>query len=969
MSGQRRMDTVKVTVNAAAQTNQPPVANAGSAVTLTLPANSTTLNGSASSDPDGSVSSYAWSLISGPTQYSIANKTSASTALTALVAGVYSFQLKVTDNNGASALDTVKVMVNAAVPVNQPPLANAGTDIGITLPANVTNLNGSASSDPDGSIASYAWTKISGPAQFSLASAGSANTQLSNLAGGVYLFQLKVTDNAGATGLDTVKITVNAAPVPNQAPIANAGAGTMITLPVNTAKLNGTASNDPDGTIVTYGWNQISGPSTATIDSPSASVANISGLQKGTYLFTLQVIDNDGAKGLDTVTITVNKAVNRAPNANAGNGKTVTLPTNSVSLNGSLSSDPDGSISNYSWTQISGPDTSAISNASAATATATNLVPGQYTFQLTVTDNDSASANAQVKITVVAAGVQPPVANAGANQTITLPVNSVSIDASASSSSTGSIVSYVWKEGSGPSSVTLANTVQNDLDNLQAGVYIFYLTVTDNNAATATDSVIITVKPPANKAPVANAGSGFSITLPTNKVTLDGSKSYDPDGTISTYTWTRISGPNAPAITGANTETLNISGLIAGQYIYSLTVTDNSGASSSAQVKISVALPPNQSPYANAGSNQTITSPASSVELDGTASYDPDGTLTTYSWVKVSGPGAITISNSNTATPSVSGLQSGIYIFELAVTDNRGATSKDQVTITVNPKPIQANQLPIANAGSNLTITFPENSISLNGNSSFDPDGTITGYSWTQVSGPSTAGITGGNTVTATVSSLVVGQYIFELSVKDNNGATDNDQVTVNVNPAVPKANRAPIANAGTDTTISLPFTAYVLDASGSDDPDGTIASYQWEEMSGPNTVTSSSMDNSKVSIGEMQEGEYVFQLTVTDNNGISSSAKVKVTVEAAPDASDLLMVYPNPAHYVINEKITSAVTGTTRISIYNMNGQLVQSDQVEKSGKVVENRTYIQRLASGVYTIQINIANKKQMISKFIKR
>jgi len=161
-----------------------------------------------------------------------------------------------------------------------------------------------------------------------------------------------------------------------------------------------------------------------------------------------------------------------------------------------------------------------------------------------------------------------------------------------------------------------------------------------------------------------------------------------------------------------------------------------------------------------------------------------------------------------------------------------------------------------------------------------------------------------------------------------------------------------------------------VLDASGSHDPDGTVTSYQWQQMSGPNTVTSSSMDNSKVSIAGLQEGEYTFQVTVTDNNGISSSANVKIIVAAGLAAvADQLLVYPNPAHNMINGRITSSVTGTTRISIYDMNGRQVQSDQVEKSGKVVEKRMFIHRLASGVYTIQANIGNKKQIVSKFIKK
>jgi hypothetical protein len=94
----------------------------------------------------------------------------------------------------------------------------------------------------------------------------------------------------------------------------------------------------------------------------------------------------------------------------------------------------------------------------------------------------------------------------------------------------------------------------------------------------------------------------------------------------------------------------------------------------------------------------------------------------------------------------------------------------DQVSVTVIPQAIQPNQPPVANAGNNQTITAPVSSVSLNGGSSFDPDGTISAFSWKQISGPSASAIAGGNTSTATASQLVAGQYIFELAVTDNNG-------------------------------------------------------------------------------------------------------------------------------------------------------------------------------------------------------
>jgi hypothetical protein len=93
--------------------------------------------------------------------------------------------------------------------VNQPPVANAGTDQTITLPANTSNLNGSNSTDRDNNIIDFEWTKISGPSQVTIANTNAVKTGVTNLVQGVYLFELKVTDAFGLFSKDTIVITVN----------------------------------------------------------------------------------------------------------------------------------------------------------------------------------------------------------------------------------------------------------------------------------------------------------------------------------------------------------------------------------------------------------------------------------------------------------------------------------------------------------------------------------------------------------------------------------------------------------------------------------------------------------------------------------------------------------------------------------------------------------------------------------------
>src|SRR5688572_7497897 len=196
------------------------------------------------------------------------------------------------------------VTVNAAPVLNQAPTANAGNNIILTLPANSTTLTGSGT-DGDGTIASYAWSRVSGPATFTLGSVNAATTTLNNLVQGTYVFRLTVIDNDGATDTDDMTVTVNAAPVVNQAPIANAGASQLATLSSNEATLNGALSRDPDGVIKTYKWEQIGGPASAIITSASSVSTKASGFIEGDYVFQLTVKDNMNAIAKDTVTIAV----------------------------------------------------------------------------------------------------------------------------------------------------------------------------------------------------------------------------------------------------------------------------------------------------------------------------------------------------------------------------------------------------------------------------------------------------------------------------------------------------------------------------------------------------------------------------------------------------------------------------------------------------------------------------------------
>lgn len=197
------------------------------------------------------------------------------------------------------------VLFETGVPVNVPPTSNAGADIGVTLPTSTATLDGTGSFDTDGTITSYAWTKISGPS-VSITSPSASTTGLTALLEGSYVFRLTVTDNSTAADIDDVVVIVAAAP--NSPPVSRAGSDMVITLPVSSVNLDGTTSSDADGTITVYEWVKISGPA-ATIVSPSASTTSVTGLVQGTYVFELTVTDDDAASSEDQLIITVNAAL------------------------------------------------------------------------------------------------------------------------------------------------------------------------------------------------------------------------------------------------------------------------------------------------------------------------------------------------------------------------------------------------------------------------------------------------------------------------------------------------------------------------------------------------------------------------------------------------------------------------------------------------------------------------------------
>ena len=187
--------------------------------------------------------------------------------------------------------------------------------------------------------------------------------------------------------------------------------------------------------------------------------------------------------------------------------------------------------------------------------------------------------------------------------------------------------------------------------------------------------MVVTVFQP-NRAPIADAGPDQEVEVGA-LVQLDGSDSSDPDGDELTYRWIA-----PPKITLSSTTDMQpeFTALAVGTYRITLVVSDGQVESEADEVVVTV-FQPNRAPVADAGPDQEVEVGAV-VQLDGSDSSDPDGDNLKYTWTQAGG-GSLTLSNSDTATPIFTPVESGNYIFSLVVNDGQVDSEPDEVVITV----------------------------------------------------------------------------------------------------------------------------------------------------------------------------------------------------------------------------------------------------------------------------------------------
>ncbi len=370
-AGDSATDTTKVTIGAG---NQAPVARTSGPYSAMIGV-AVQFDASSSTDADGSIASYSWSFGDGSMGTGVKPTHSYSSK------GTYNVTLTVTDND--NAMDSVMTNVNIN-PANQPPIADLGEAYS-AKDGEAVMFDGSGSSDPDGSIVSYAWNFGDS------ATSTEMNPSHTYAAAGNYTVSLTVTDNQGLTGTAMASVTIGSANM--QAPVAqlNGPYSGSVAVPID---FNGSRSNDPDGTIVSYEWDF--GDGNKMTDSSNSTSHAYS--QSGSYTVTLKVTDNDGLMDMETTTATIGMG-NMAPVAEASgayNGKVNGV----IKFDGSQSHDQDGSIVNYIWDFGDGTGDSG-SNPYPEHSYAS---VGTYNVILTVTDNTGAMDSDMTTVSVTSEG-------------------------------------------------------------------------------------------------------------------------------------------------------------------------------------------------------------------------------------------------------------------------------------------------------------------------------------------------------------------------------------------------------------------------------------------------------------------------------------------------------------------------------------------------------------------------------------
>lgn len=424
-------------------------------------------------------------------------------------------------------------------------------------------------------------------------------------------------------------------------------------------------------------YSLVDGPAGMQVDPGTGWVQWLA--SPGTYPITLAATDMVGGTDQQSYLLEVTQP-NQRPIARAGADQPGRVNTR-VTLDGSGSSDSDGNDLAFSWLIVQQPNNGGaiLDDPTSPTPSFVSKALGIYRLQLIVNDGLLDSEPDLVEVSVEN---RAPAAEAGGPQTVGLDTT-VQLDGSASTDLDGDVLTYSWSFESIPpgsrAKLSNAKAVRPTFQADRRGDFVVRLVVNDGYVESAPDRVTITTT---NSIPLANAGPDQTAPRLAT-VTLDGTRSSDPDHDVLTYRWVVTHQPAGSDLRlsdpAASKPTFQIQ--VSGDYRFELVVNDGFADSLPDTVVISTE---NSRPVANAGADQEVTA-GSLVQLDGTASQDADQDALTYFWSMIERPGVgipEVFDDPTSPTPKFPTGPEGLYIAQLIVSDGKANSEPDTVVIT-----------------------------------------------------------------------------------------------------------------------------------------------------------------------------------------------------------------------------------------------------------------------------------------------
>ena len=758
-----------------------------------------------------------------------------------------------------------------------------------------------------------------------------------------YEWYVTVTDSTGRTSVGPDWSFTSAMATQ---PVADAGPDQTVADSdgdnVETVTLDGSASSDPDGEITTYEWKEGSNVLGNTVSITMEFTV-------GTHTITLTVTDDEGTPDTDDVIITVN--ANQAPLADAGSDQTLTDSdengSETVTLDGSASSDPDGTILSYEW-DIDGDQ---VTDYTGETVLDVQLGVGVHNITLTVTDNGGATASDDVTVTITqpdydAYVSQSPIvtyglveggiagtttAVDGLVQTITEVTNAAKavlqveyvLTTNADPTSISSLQLYLdatWtdvSEGGDNLSVQIWNgsgwtdtDITGDMggsftpaypqDYVDAGGNIRVL-FTDTVAVKREIKDVLTIDRlyadisagPVNQPPVANDDAHAVDEDDTLTVSAPGVLGNDTDPESNPLTAVLIGDVSNGMLSLNSNGSFNYTPNANFNSSDSFTYAANDGVSNSNTATVTITVNPiNDAPVANNDSATTNEDTAVVIDvLANDTDVDPTDTLSVQS-VTEGANGIVVVNGDNTVTYTPNAAYTGDDSFTYTISDGNGGTDTATVSITVtefNNPPVANNDADSTNEDTDVTILVLAN------DTDADVDDTLSVQSATNGSNGSV--VNNGDSVTYTPNANFNGTDVFTYTVSDGKGGTDTGSVTV----TVLAVNDPP--SAGDDSAATDEDTAVVVDVLANDsDIDGDTLTID-SVTQGVNGSVVKNGGSVTYTPDTGFTGEDSFTYIASDGNGGTAEATVTVTVDPATlsvhvDAIDVTVASAGRKYY-----------------------------------------------------------------------